>query len=81
MPWEINMELCNTVVSGTLSIVSSKNITDGVARSLFLSRVSQVESQLLDDILQWCWESVVKESDIFSVGIKRIVGAQFEENS
>ncbi len=66
MPWEVTKELLSsTVCSGTMSIVSSKNIIDGVARTLFLSRVSQVESQLLDDILQWCWESAVKESDIF----------------
>ena len=66
MPWEVTKGLSsNTVNSGTLSIVSSKNITDGVARTLFLSRVSPVESQLLDDILQWCWESAVTEKDIF----------------
>ena len=54
MPWEVTKGLSsNTVNSGTLSIVSSKNITDGVARTLFLSRVSPVESQLLDDILRY----------------------------
>ena len=66
MPWEVTKaKSTSTVASGTLSIVSSKNITDGVARTLFLSRASPVESQLLDDILQWCWESAVTENNIF----------------
>jgi len=66
MPWEVTENLITgTVTHGTLSIVSSKNITDGVARTLFLSRVSPVESQLLDDILRWCWESKVRMEDMF----------------
>ena len=65
-PWEIVAELeIASVVSGTLSVVSSKNITDGDPRSLFLTRVSPVESQLLDDTLAWCIESKVQPGDIF----------------
>ena len=66
MPWEIiSTSSAESIVSGSLSVVSSKTITDGIARTLFLSRVSPIESQLLDDILLCCIESKVKATDIF----------------
>ena len=66
MPWEIREGFQpESIQNGVLSIVSSKNIKDGIARNLFLSRVSPVESQLLDDLLSWCHESRVKATDIF----------------
>jgi len=68
MPWEIKIGegfQLESIKNGVLSVVSSKNIKDGIARNLFLARVSPVESQLLDDLLIWCHESQVRATDIF----------------
>ena len=65
-PWQITDLILNTdIISGKFSNVSGKTRTDGDARDLFLSRESEVESQLLHDILDWCRISKVTEDDIF----------------
>ena len=64
-PWELTDYVTpSDITSGKFSNISGKTRTDGVARDLFLSRESDVEAQLLEDILLWCRISLVKKGDI-----------------
>ena len=64
-PWQLSSVTDTEISSGMLVNVSSKTLSDGIGRDLFLARGSPVESQLLDDLLHWSRISGIQQTDIF----------------
>ena len=62
-PWTITRAEAHKVATILFVIRSSKADRTGKGRYLYLSRKSDVESQLVDDVIEWCVMSGVKQGE------------------